>query len=82
LIPITAAEAMAMMSECFMEPVERLTPELCRESIPGWDSMGALMLIAEIDERFQIELSADESRTMKHVSDVLAFLAKHGALAG
>ena len=52
---ITVAQAMAMMAECFMEPLEHLTPELSRESVPGWDSMGALSLMAELDERFNIE---------------------------
>ena len=77
---ITTAEALAMLSECFMEPIENLHPDVLRESIPGWDAMGALMLIAELDERFSLELTAEESRTMKQVSDVLAFLDKHGRL--
>ncbi len=79
--PISTAEALAMFSECFMEPAGRLNPEVSRESIPGWDSMGALMLIAEIDERFQLELSAEESRTMQSIGDALAFLKRHGALS-
>ncbi len=79
---ITVAQAMAMMAECFMEPLEHLTPELSRESVPGWDSMGAMMLIAEFDERFQLEMSADESRAMQRIGDVLTFLASHGRLAG
>lgn len=78
--PISTAEALAMFSECFMEPVEQLNPGVLRESIPGWDSMGALMLIAELDERFQLELSAEESRTLQSVGDALAFLKRHGAL--
>ncbi|MDE2402857.1 MAG: acyl carrier protein [Burkholderiales bacterium] len=78
--PISTAEAMAMLSECFMEPVAKLAPDVLRESVPGWDSMGALMLIAELDERFKIELTADESRTMTRISDVLAFLDRHGML--
>lgn len=79
--PISTAEALAMFSECFMEPVDKLSPGVLRESIPGWDSMGALMLIAEIDERFQLELSAEESRGMQSIGDALAFLKRHGALS-
>jgi len=79
--PISTAEALAMFSECFMEPVDQLSPAVLRESIPGWDSMGALMLIAELDERFQLELSAEESRTLQSIGDALAFLKRHGALS-
>jgi acyl carrier protein len=79
--PISTAEALAMFSECFMEPIENLGPEVSRDSIPGWDSMGALMLIAELDERFQLELSAEESRTLRSIGDALAFLKRHGALS-
>lgn len=81
MTPIPTPEALRMLSECFMEPLEHIGPAVLRESIPGWDSMGALMLIAELDERFQIELSADESRAMQCVGDVLAFMARHGALS-
>ena len=81
MTPISTAEALAMFSECFMEPVDKLSPDVLRESIPGWDSMGALMLIAEIDERFQLELSAEESRCMQSIGDALVFLKQHGALS-
>lgn len=78
--PISTAEALAMFSECFMEPAENLNPAVLRDSIPGWDSMGALMLIAELDERFGLELSAEESRTLQSIGDALAFLKRHGVL--
>jgi acyl carrier protein len=79
--PISTAEALAMFSECFMEPVENLNAGVQRDSIPGWDSMGALMLIAELDERFELELSAETSRAMTSIGDALAFLKQHGVLS-
>ncbi len=77
---MTIDEALAMLAEAFNEPVENLAPEVARERVRGWDSMGALMLIAEIDERFGLELLADESRAMRHISDVLDYLRRHGLL--
>lgn len=74
-------EALEMLAEAFSEPIENLHPETLRENVPGWDSMGALMLIAELDERFGLELSADTSKTMRCIGDVLAFLRQNGALA-
>jgi len=78
---LTTQQALEMMADAFNEPIENLSPETPRESIPGWDSMGALMLIAELDERLGLELQAEVSREMKRVQHVLDFLASHGALA-
>lgn len=78
---LNTQQALEMMAEAFNEPIENLSPETPRDSIPGWDSMGALMLIAELDERLGLELQAEVSREMKLVQHVLDFLAAHGALA-
>lgn len=78
---LTTQEALEMMAEAFNEPLENLLPDTPRDSIPGWDSMGALMLIAELDERLGLELKAEVSREMRLVRHVLDFLAEHGALA-
>ncbi len=78
---ITITEALKMLSDAFDEPVGNLRAEVARDDIPGWDSMGALTLMAELDERFSIELSADDSRRMTRIDDVLQLLRKHGALA-
>ena len=78
---ITLQEALDMMADAFSEPVAELQPERLRESIPGWDSMGALMLMAELDERLGLVLEAEASREMRQVQHVLDFLAAHGALA-
>jgi acyl carrier protein len=79
-LTLTTPEAFEMLAEAFDEPVESLNPERERDTIPGWDSMGALILIAELDEQFGIELTAEASREMRRVQDVLDFLAKHGVL--
>ncbi len=74
------SQTLEMLSECFNEPVDALKPETLREQVPGWDSMGALLLIAELDERFSLELTAERSRDMKKVSDLLDFLKEQGVL--
>lgn len=76
----TKSEALAVLGEAVNEPVAELDGARLRESIAGWDSMGVLLLIAELDERFGIELSADESRRMLCVGDFLDFLRKHDVL--
>lgn len=77
---ITQTEALAMLAECFNVPPESLHPDVERESIEDWDSMGALMLIAELDERFGLELTAEVSREMTRIGHVLDFLREQGAL--
>jgi acyl carrier protein len=78
---ISESDALKMLAEVFDEPVARVKPGLARDDVPGWDSMGALTLMAELDERFGIELTADESKAMTRIEDVLALLRRHGALA-
>lgn len=77
---ITTTEALAMLAECFNLPPENVHPALEREAVDDWDSMGALMLIAELDERFGLELTAEVSREMTRIGDVLDFLRTHGVL--
>lgn len=77
---ITQTEALALLAECFNVPADSLHPHVEREAIDDWDSMGALMLIAELDERFSLELTADVSREMTRIAHVLDFLRAHGVL--
>lgn len=80
-VRISEHEALAMITEAFAE-AEPLTPSMQRDDIAGWDSMGALMLMAELDERFGLQLEAEDSRAMRQVSDVLDYLRSHGVLDG
>ena len=77
---VSTNEAFAMLAECFNLPFEDMHADLARDAIDDWDSMGALMLMAELDERFGLELTADVSREMTRIGDVLAFLKVHGVL--
>jgi acyl carrier protein len=79
--PISTSQALSLLAETFDEPVERMALATARDAIAGWDSMGALSLMAELDERFSIELSADASRAMARVADIIELLRRHGALA-
>ena len=77
---ITATDALRMLEEAFAADPGSLTPTVARRDLPGWDSMGALMLIAELDSRFGIILTPEQSKTMAYVRDVLDLLRSHGAL--
>ena len=77
---ITEGEALQLLAETFAEPVGNLRSDVERQAISGWDSMGALMLMAELDERFSLELSAEASKKMQRVGDVMDYLEKNGVL--
>lgn len=69
-----------MIADALNEPVDSVHPERTRESMVGWDSMGVLMLTAELDDRFGVELAADDSRKMQTVNDMLNFLRERKLL--
>jgi acyl carrier protein len=77
---MTTAEAIAMLESAFSEPAGSMGPATARDSVGGWDSMGALVLMAELDERFGILLTPEKSKTFTQVSDVLALLKSHNVL--
>jgi len=71
---LTTNEVLQMLADCFAEPVEEIIPGRARDDIAGWDSMGALMLMAELDERCNLQLSAEQSKRLRSVADVLDYL--------
>lgn len=74
-------DALSWIAEVFEESVDRVKPGTVRASIPGWDSLGTLSLIAALDERFDIHLSESEIEAMTKVEDILSLLRRQGALA-
>jgi acyl carrier protein len=78
---VSVSQVFEMLAGAFEEPIENLSPQTLREDIMGWDSMGALALMAELDEKFGLELTADQSKQFKRVDDLLRFLRSHGVLS-
>ena len=74
-------EALQWIAELFEETVDNIQPQTAREAIPSWDSLGTLTLMAGLNERFDITVSADELVSMKRVDDILTVLRRHGALS-
>ena len=77
---MTQQEALAWVAEVFQEPVENIQPETSRENVPGWDSLGVLTLISDLDSNFNIQLSDDEISQIITVNNILAILHHHGIL--
>jgi acyl carrier protein len=79
--PITLESALAWIAETFNEPVACVQESTSREDLPGWDSLGNLILMAGLDERFNIRLMDLELSNLKSVHDILGILRSNGALA-
>lgn len=73
-------EALHWIAKVFEDAPERITSATARKDIAGWDSMGTLILLAELDEKFNIHISEEQIEAMQSVSDVLGILRTNGAL--
>jgi acyl carrier protein len=71
---IDREELSKWLCELFEEPLENITPETSREDIPGWDSLGVLVLMANLDEKFGIVLTENEITDLKCVGDIFQLI--------
>lgn len=79
-VPMNRQEAVAWLAGLFEEPVGNVGEETARESIYGWDSLGTLTLMAEMDEKFDIQLSEKDVAAFLSIGDVVNLLAGRGKL--
>jgi acyl carrier protein len=77
---INLPDALNWIAEVFGEPPGRITVDTPSSSIKGWDSLGTLMLIADLDEKFGIQLDEGEMYALKSVGDIIGVLERQGAL--
>lgn len=80
-VTISLPDALDWIAGVFGEPAGRIAADMPSSSIKGWDSLGTLMLIADLDEKFGIQLEESEMYALKSVADILAVLERQGALA-
>jgi len=58
-------------------PVAQVTNELSYQSIPEWDSVSHIYLIAELEAAFNISIDTEEVLEMSSVEKVKETLRKH-----
>jgi acyl carrier protein len=78
---MTRDEALAWLSTLFDEPKGAITADTARDNVAGWDSLGVLTLMAEMDEKFEIQLSENDIENMTTVGSILDILERHQKLA-
>jgi acyl carrier protein len=77
---MTHDEVLNWLCELFDEPTGNLKSETHRSQVAGWDSLGVLTLMAEMDEKFNITLSEADLLTLEKIGDIQRILAERGAL--
>ncbi|MEO5580808.1 MAG: acyl carrier protein [Gemmatimonadaceae bacterium] len=70
-----AGRFIQMIVESYQIPVEKITPETSFESM-GIDSLGAMSMISDIEEEFNISVPDAEVLTMSTVGQALACLQR------
>ena len=58
-----------------------LTPEDTRHTVAEWDSLGDLMLLSGLDEKFGIVVSADDLSAINSIAEILELMEKNNALS-
>ena len=54
-----------------------LTVETEFRTLPEWDSMAYLSIIAMLDEEYEIQIENAEFKTLKTLNDIINYIEKH-----
>jgi acyl carrier protein len=75
---VKKADFLGWLASVFQEDAANLGFDRARDSIPTWDSMGTLLLIAELDDKLKITLTEDELKELTSIGDIVSVLARKG----
>ena len=77
---MTQDEVLNWLAEVFNEPPGSIAAGAKKDDVGGWDSLGVLMLMADLDEKFSIQLDEKEIEGLQSVADVVSLLKRNGKL--
>ena len=77
---MTEPEALELIAEALGGKNLTIQRGMKRDDIPNWDSVGALMLMAELDEKCGILLDEKDLESLNAIDDILEVLQRHGKL--
>lgn len=58
----------------FNDPEIVLNDQMTANDVGGWDSLAHMILIAEIEETFEIEIKLRELNKMRNVGDIIEII--------
>lgn len=73
-------EALGWIAQLFEESPSNIRADTARSDIGAWDSLGQLILMSALDQRYGVRLSQTELASLASVQDILDILARHGRL--
>ncbi len=73
-------EAFAWIADVFELDLEDISPEMERDDIEAWDSLGMLSLMARLDEDFEIMLEEDDLDTLQGVQSIIDLLQRNNKI--
>ena len=77
---ITTPELINLIEALLNVDEGSLTIDTRLVNVPAWDSMGVLLLMAEMDERFDITLNEAELANLRGVVDIVNVVKRAGLL--
>lgn len=77
---VTTSDILEMLVVLLNETPANITPQAELNSLTGWDSMGVLLLMAELDERFGIMLKEEQIKSLKTIDDIIGVIKDRGFL--
>lgn len=70
-----------LIAKALMIPEDRVVDDLQYNSIPEWDSVAHMALVAELEDSFEIMLDTDDIIAMSSVAKIREILAKYDVAA-
>jgi acyl carrier protein len=67
-----------LIAEALQVSVDAVTAELSFGDLPQWDSMGHMEVMALLEERFGVEISADTIANLTSVGSICSYLTENG----
>jgi acyl carrier protein len=63
-----------ILSELFNVKVDTLSMNSSTDNVDGWDSLGQLMVIVELEQRFGVQVSPENGEDLTSVARIEEFL--------
>jgi acyl carrier protein len=76
MVPMDRKQLLAQLEEALREPPGSIEETDQLKDFAGWDSIGALSVIALVDENYGIALEVDKMWACKTVADLIAIVEK------
>jgi len=77
---ITVPALLHLVEDLLNIDQDSLTIDTRLINVPAWDSMGVLLLMAEMDERFSITLNEAALANLRSTADIVNVVRKAGLL--